>query len=309
VSSRSVPPTDAAAAAAAAAAYPTLVGAVVVVTGATSGIGRETARLAAQAGATVVLAVRDIDRGAQVAREIGEATEIRHVDLADLASIRSFAADMGVRPIDILVNNAGVMATPRGRTVDGFETQIGVNHLGPFALTNLLLPHIRQRVVSLSSVMHGWGRIRLDDLQWQHRRYRRWRAYGDSKLADLLFTAELQRRLAAAGSPVLAVAAHPGYVATALSRHTGQPLYTAVLRAGEKLVAQSPEAGARPVLFAMTADMPPGGFAGPGDLNGLRGAPTLVSRSARAQDADLASRLWQESERLTGVSFGLPLDG
>src|SRR3954452_22369647 len=186
-----------------------------VITGANSGIGLVAARELGRAGARVVLAVRDEGKGSAAAATLPGQTEVRRLDLADLASVRAFA-EAWDGEIDVLVNNAGVMAVPERRTKDGFELQIGTNHLGHFALTNLLLSHVTDRVVTVSSGAHRAGKIDLEDLNWQRRRYRRWSAYGQSKLANLLFTAELQRRLAVAGSDVRAVAAHPGYAATNL---------------------------------------------------------------------------------------------
>src|SRR4051794_7547962 len=180
-----------------------------VVTGANSGLGEATARELAAHGATVVLACRNTEKGEAAARRMAGAVSVRRLDLADLASVRAFADSTG--EIDVLVNNAGVMAVPKGRTADGFELQIGTNFLGHFALTGLLLPKLRDRVVTLSSPAHRIGRIRLDDLNWERRRYRRWAAYAQSKLADLMFAYELDRRLRAAGSTVRSIAAHPGY--------------------------------------------------------------------------------------------------
>jgi NAD(P)-dependent dehydrogenase (short-subunit alcohol dehydrogenase family) len=189
-----------------------------VITGANSGIGLVAARELGQAGARVVVAVRDEAKGRAAAHTF-PGSEVRRLDLADLASVRAFA-EAWDGEIDVLVNNAGVMAVPERRTKDGFELQIGTNHLGHFALTNLLLPRVKDRVVTVSSGAHRAGKIDLEDLNWERRRYRRWPAYGQSKLANLLFTAELQRRLAAAGSEVRAVAAHPGYAATNLQNRT-----------------------------------------------------------------------------------------
>src|SRR5690606_3037243 len=191
-----------------------------VVTGASSGLGVETARALAGAGAEVVLAVRDTDKGARVAATMPGVTDVRRLDLADLGSVRSFVDELGGE-VDVLINNAGIMAVAEGRTVDGFEQQFGTNHLGHFALTCLLFPRIRERVVTVSSSLHKQGRIDLDDLHCERRRYQPWPAYGQSKLANLLFTTELQRRLAARGSAVRAVAAHPGYSSTALQTRTG----------------------------------------------------------------------------------------
>ena len=196
-----------------AADIPSQTGRTAVVTGANSGLGLATARELARAGASVVLAVRNLELGAQAAESIEGDVTVRQLDLADLASVRAFA-DGWSGDLDVLVNNAGIMMVPAGRTADGFELQLGTNHLGHFALTNLLLPHVTDRVVTVSSGLHRSGVIDLDDLNWQRRPYNATAAYGQSKLANLLFTLELQRRLTAAGSPVRALAAHPGYSAT-----------------------------------------------------------------------------------------------
>src|SRR5829696_4693417 len=216
---------------------PRLDGRTVIVTGANSGIGLAAARALGRAGARVVLAVRDRSRGERAAASIEGTTEVRRLDLADLASVREFASGWEV-DLDILINNAGVMAIPERRTADGFEMQIGTNHLGHFALTNLLLPHIGDRVVTVSSGAHRMGSIRLDDLNWERGGYQRWRAYGQSKLANLLFTSELQRRLTEAGSTVRATAAHPGYAATNLQFHSGRRVNEIVSRIGNRLIAQ-----------------------------------------------------------------------
>ncbi|MEJ7629647.1 MAG: oxidoreductase [Nocardioidaceae bacterium] len=291
-----------------AADIPDQTGRSVVVTGANSGIGLAATTQLANAGAHVVLAVRDTARGERAAESVPGSTEVRRLDLADLASVRQFAADLD-RPVDVLLNNAGVMATPFGRTVDGFERQIGTNHLGHFALTNLLLARLTDRVVTMSSLMHKNGRVRADDLSWEHRRYRRWGAYSQSKLANLLFAAELQRRLDSAGSSVRSLAAHPGYAATNLQGHTGNPLVHAALWAGNALFAQSAEQGALPIVYAAVSDLPGGAYVGPTSRNESRGAPGLAGRSAAASDEDLARRLWEQSELLTGVRFGLSPSG
>jgi NAD(P)-dependent dehydrogenase (short-subunit alcohol dehydrogenase family) len=283
---------------------PDQTGRTVVITGANSGIGKEAARVLAHRGARVVLAVRSAARGEAAAREIGGRTEVRPLDLASLASIRAFA-DAWEGPIDVLINNAGVMATPLTRTEDGFELQIGTNHLGHFALTNLLLPHVTRRVVTVSSVAHRTGRIDLTDLNWEHRRYQAWPAYGQSKLANLLFSSELQRRLTAVGSAVIATAAHPGYAATGLQSHTGSRLQGLAMSIGNAIFAQSAAAGALPTLYAAVAEVPPDAYVGPSQLGESRGAPTLVGRSARAKDAQQAARLWELSEQLTGAGFPL----
>jgi NAD(P)-dependent dehydrogenase (short-subunit alcohol dehydrogenase family) len=215
--------------------------------------------------------------------------------------VRAFAAAWD-GPADLLINNAGVSSPMLTRTADGFESQFGVNHLGHFALTNLLLEHVTGRVVTVASQAERMGRLDFDDLNWERRTYRPSRAYKDSKLANLLFTAELQRRLTAAGSPVKATAAHPGLVATPIYTHDGprrpaDAVWAPVLR----LVAQDADHGALPVLFAATADIPGDSFAGPHHLAHMRGGFQLIGRSGTACDPALARRLWAVSEQLTGV--------
>ncbi|MBA2772532.1 MAG: SDR family NAD(P)-dependent oxidoreductase [Nocardioidaceae bacterium] len=282
-------------------------GRTIVITGANSGLGLETARAFVRAGAHVVLAVRDETRGAAAADTLAGtgSSEVRKLDLADLASVCAFAEHWDRRPLDVLVNNAGVMAVPEGRTADGFEMQIGTNHLGHFALTNLLLPHLTDRVVTVSSVAHRMGKIDFDDLNWERRRYSRWRAYGQAKLANLLFTLGLQRRLDAARSPLLALAAHPGYASTNLQSHSGNALQSALMAVGNRFFAQSDRMGALPSLYAASSDLPGASYVGPNGLRESRGFPTLVGRSDRASDTAAADRLWELSERLTGTPFGL----
>ena len=280
---------------------PDQTGRTVVVTGGNSGLGLATARALAVAGARVVLAVRDPARGDQAAAGLPGQVEVRRLDLADLASVRAFAAGW-TGELDVLVNNAGIMAVPQGRTADGFELQFGTNHLGHFALTNLLLPQVTGRVVTVSSALHRSGRIVLEDLNWERRRYDAQQAYGQAKLANLLFTLELQRRLTAAGSPVRATAAHPGWAATNLQSGSGSRVKDAAMAVGNRLVAVSSEQGALPTLFAAVAEVPGGSYAGP-DGTLMRGAPTLVGRSAVASDAGLAGRLWTASAELTGADW------
>jgi NAD(P)-dependent dehydrogenase (short-subunit alcohol dehydrogenase family) len=287
-----------------AADLPDLRGRVVVVTGASSGLGAVTARELARAGAHVVLAVRDVAKGERVAAAFAGDREVRPLDLASLASVRAFAAAW-TGPLDVLINNAGIMAVPQSRTEDGFEAQIGTNHLGHFALTNLLLGHITDRVVTVSSGAHRLGKMRLEDLSWEHRRYDRWRVYGQSKLSNLLFTKELQRRLDEAGSPLRAVAAHPGYASTHLQSHTGSRVNSAVMAVGNRLLAQPDTMGALPTLYAATQDIPGDAFVGPDGFMEQRGHPKLVGRAKAAQDADVARRLWTLSEELTGVPSGV----
>jgi NAD(P)-dependent dehydrogenase (short-subunit alcohol dehydrogenase family) len=270
----------------------------VVITGANSGIGLAAARTFAEQGARVVLAVRNAEKGERAAATIDGDVEVRALDLTDLASVRAFAGGWSGE-IDVLVNNAGVMAVPEGRTKDGFELQIGTNHLGHFALTNLLLDRVTDRVVTIASGAHRMGRIDLDDLNWERRRYDRWRAYGQSKLANLLFTSELQRRLAAAGSDVRAVAAHPGWSATNLQGHTESRLQSVFMWLGNRVLAQSDVAGAQPTVYAATEDVPGDSYVGPDGLQEMRGKPTLVGRSSQALDEETAGGLWELSERLT----------
>ena len=283
---------------------PDMTGRSAIVTGANSGIGRAAARALAGAGARVVLAVRDTEKGEAAAATMPGQTEVRRLDLASLASVREFAAGWE-GDIDLLINNAGIMRPPLARTADGFELQLGTNHLGHFALTNLLLGDITGRVVTVSSTGHRFGEIDFDDLNWERRPYKPWRAYGQSKLANLLFTAELQRRLTAAGSGVLATAAHPGYAATNLQFKSGRRALDIVSAVANRLLAQDEDGGALPTLYAATADIPGNSYAGPGGFQEQRGAPKLVGRTDAAQDADVARRLWDVSEELTGVRFPL----
>ncbi|WP_194833473.1 oxidoreductase [Nocardia sp. XZ_19_369] len=278
---------------------PSFAGRRVVVTGANSGLGLVVTRELARAGARVVLAVRDVARGREVAGQIAGDTEVRALDLADLTSIRRFADDW-TGDIDVLVNNAGIMLVPEGRTKDGFESQIGTNHLGHFALTNLLLPHITDRVVTVSSQAHRRGTIDLDDLNWETRNYSAAGAYAQSKLANLLFTLELQRRLTATGSR-RAHSAHPGWAATNLQSHSGNRLLGTVMHLGNKLLAQDAATGALPTLYAASQNLPPASYVGPDGLLEYRGHPVLVGRTAAASDPELARRLWELSEQLTRV--------
>ncbi|MEJ7824056.1 MAG: oxidoreductase [Solirubrobacteraceae bacterium] len=282
---------------------PDMSGRSVVVTGANSGIGAVTAREFARAGARVVLAVRDEARGERAAATMPGDTEVRRLDLADLASVRAFAAGWD-GPLDILVNNAGVMAIEQATTADGFEMQIGTNHLGPFALTNLLLDRITDRVVTVASAAHRIAKIDFDDLNAESG-YSRWQAYGQSKLANLLFTLELQRRLDEAESHVSAHAAHPGWAATNLQSGSPGRIERMALAAGNRLVAQSEAKGALPTLYAATQNLPGASYTGPGGWQEMRGHPAAAGRSVAAGDQESARRLWELSEELTGVGFGL----
>ncbi|MFD9338761.1 oxidoreductase [Streptomyces sp. NPDC060028] len=292
-------------------------GRTAVVTGANSGIGYIAARELARRGAYVLLACRSAARGrAAVIRlraEVpGAQVEFASLDLADLGSVREFAKSYGQgrRTLDLLVNNAGVMALPFGRTADGFETQFGVNHLGHFALTGLLLPQLLAaapgaRVVNVSSGFHALGDIDLTDLD-STRDYRRWVAYGRSKTANLLFTHELSRRLAAAGSGIVTAAAHPGYASTNLhsgaSTQEGRTLTSRVMALGNTVIAQPAASGALPTLYAATAPgVRPDDFFGP--RLGWRGAPARSWRAKWTLDDTSGERLWSASEKLTGVSY------
>jgi NAD(P)-dependent dehydrogenase (short-subunit alcohol dehydrogenase family) len=274
-----------------------------VITGSNSGIGLEAARALGAAGARVVVACRDTSKGEHAVAELDGDFAVRRLDLADLASVRAFADELDAE-IDVLINNAGVMAVPRSKTADGFEMQLGTNHLGHFALTGLLLPRTRDRVVTISSGAHRMGRMHFDDLQ-SARGYQRWKAYGQSKLANLLFMMELQRRLDAAGSSLRSVAAHPGYAATALQSHT-ESIQDQILGVFNHVIAQSAAMGALPTLYAATEDVPGAAYVGPDGLLEQRGHPHLVDMSGAAKNEGAARRLWEVSEELTGVTFGLP---
>lgn len=291
-------------------------GRTAIVTGANSGLGLVTARELARRGARVVMAVRDEERGrrardALLAAQPGALLEVRRVDLADLDSVRLFAerltADVG--PVDLLVNNAGVMMPPRALSPQGYETQFAGNHLGPFALTGLLLPALAAgrdpRVVTVASAVHRQGRIRFDDLTGEHR-YSAPAFYAQSKLANVLFGLELHRRLRAAGSPVRSLLAHPGYAHTNLPSTGPTGPLRAALRFGGRLFAQPAEVGALPQLYAATApEAASGQFIGPRGPLELWGRPTVVRPAASARDPELARRLWARSEELTGVRYPL----
>ncbi|MPZ85944.1 MAG: SDR family NAD(P)-dependent oxidoreductase [Actinophytocola sp.] len=286
-----------------AADIPDQTGRTAVVTGANSGLGLVTARALAKAGGRVILACRDIEKGRRAAATMPGTVEVRALDLANLASIRTFAESV-TEDVDLLINNAGVMAVPHRRTADGFEMQFGTNHLGHFALTGLLLPKLKDRVVTLSSSVHGVGRINLDDLNRESRGYMRWPAYAQSKLANLLFTFELTNRLKAAGSKLTAYSAHPGYASTNLQSHT-ETFMDNIMSLGNRLIAQSAAMGALPTLYAATADIEPGSFAGPGGFMGQRGYPKVVGSVRAARDPKVAKALWDKSEERTHVSYRL----
>jgi NAD(P)-dependent dehydrogenase (short-subunit alcohol dehydrogenase family) len=304
---------------------PDLTGKVAVVTGASAGLGLECSRALAARGAHVVMATRDAAKTEAAADRIRDAVpdaSLAHteLDLADLASVAKAAAELRdtTERIDILLCNAGLMATPERRTDDGFELQFGVNHLGHAAFVAQTLPRVTategSRIVIVSSHMHTIGRIDFDDLMFERRRYDRWLAYGQSKLANLLYMRELQRRLAKASAPTIAVAAHPGYARTELQAKgtsmEGGPvafLNLAAMQVGNRLLAQSPARGALPLLFAATAkDVEGGKYYGPRGFGGWRGPPGRSGRSREAHSDETAARLWEVTEQLVGVSHELP---
>jgi NAD(P)-dependent dehydrogenase (short-subunit alcohol dehydrogenase family) len=293
---------------------PDQAGRIAVVTGANSGLGLCAAQALAAAGADVVLACRNTEKGEAAAASIRAAVPaasaaVEALDLSSLASVRDFAERFSAshEGLDLLINNAGVMAPPRKETADGFELQLGTNHLGHFALTGLLLGKLEgredARVVTVSSTAHKMGSINFDDLQRQ-RRYFRWTAYGQSKLANVLFARELDRRLRGAGSTVKSLAAHPGYSATNLQSAAPPLLDRAVMAVTNRLLAQSAEMGALPELYAATRPNLDGGlFIGPDGFEEQRGHPKVVNPVKAGRDEAVAERLWTVSEELTGVSY------
>jgi len=292
-------------------------GRTAVVTGANSGLGKVTALELARKGARVVLAVRTVGKGEEAAQEIRSGVpdarvEVRELDLSSLDSIRAFAGDFGsgAPALDLLINNAGIMMTPPSQTADGFELQFGTNHLGHFALTGLLLDALGRasapRVVTVSSIEHKPGHIHFDDLQLAQD-YAPRKAYQQSKMANAVFGLELDRRLRAAGSPILSLLAHPGYSATNLQSTGPTGIAVLAMKVGNAVIAQKAERGALPQLFAATAPGVQGGqFFGPGGFQEMRGDVSEVQAVPEARDAVIGRRLWEVSEELTGVEFGLP---
>jgi NAD(P)-dependent dehydrogenase (short-subunit alcohol dehydrogenase family) len=290
-------------------------GRTAVVTGANSGIGYCTARELARKGARILLACRNELRGKEAVERLQSEVPsarvgYRHLDLGDLSTVRAFAKDYDDERLDLLINNAGVMALPYAKTADGFETQFGVNHLGHFALTGLLLPHLLAtpgaRVVSLSSWMHTAANVDLGDLN-SERRYRRWSAYSRSKSANLLFVHELARRVEAAGAGLTAAAAHPGYASTNLqtesSKLEGHRARRRMWELANGVFAQSADAGALPALYAATAPgILPDSYTGP-RLLGMRGEPARSRRASWTLNDRTGELLWAASEQLTGVSY------
>lgn len=284
-------------------------GRVIIVTGSTSGIGKETARVLAKKNATVILAVRNVKKGEAVADEIRQeyaAAElsVRDLDLASLESVGAFAEAINrdYDRLDVLINNAGIMMCPYCQTQDGFEIQMGTNHLGHFALTGLLMPLLEKtegsRIVALSSGAHAMGSIDLSDLNWEERNYNTQRAYGDSKLANLYFTYELARRLESNGNNPRVTAAHPGWTATDLQRHSG------LMRFMNVFLAQNVEMGALPTLWAaFDEDAKAGDFFGPEGMFHMRGYPVVQDSSELSHDEHMARELWRVSEEMTGVRY------
>jgi len=293
-------------------------GRVAVVTGANSGIGLVTARELARAGAHVVLACRNAEKAADAIHAIEAKTPgawitFSPLDLGSISSIRAFADRFASEhaALDLLINNAGVMAAPRRLTEDGFEMQFGTNHLGHFALTGLLMPLIAgredARVVTVSSGAHRAGRMNFDDLHGEQQ-YGRWSAYGQSKLSNLLFAYELDRRLCAAQAPARSIAAHPGYAATNLQTAVAPPHERFFMSIGNVIFAQSAEKGALPTLYAATHPGAQGGcYYGPDGMFEMRGHPAQCDSTPASKDEEAARRLWELSEQMTGVQFALPV--
>jgi NAD(P)-dependent dehydrogenase (short-subunit alcohol dehydrogenase family) len=284
-----------------AAELPSFAGRTAIVTGGNSGLGEVVARELARVGAHVILAVRNTAKGAAAAYRMTGDVGVRQLDLLDLSSVHRFAD--GIANVDVLINNAGIMATDHALTADGFERHIGTNHLGHFALTNLLLPKLTDRVVTVSSLLHNIGYISTKDLNWQSRPYSRWLAYGQSKLANLLFTSELQRRLDTVGSSLRALAAHPGWSHTNLQGRSGRRLTDAVVLAADQVVSTDADFGARQTLYAVSQDLPGNTFVGP--RFGLYGRTQPTWRSWLAKRATTAAALWELSEQLTATKFPL----
>lgn len=297
-------------------ALPDLSGRTVLVTGTTSGLGLAAATALARAGARVLMTARDVDRGAAAVARVGDGAELVLLDLADLASVRAAADDVRMRTgdrLDVLLNNAGVAMGPRRETADGFELQIGTNHLGPAALTWLLMPALRAagtgdeaaRVITTTSLGHRTGRLDVDDLHRRRRRYRPNAAYGASKLANLLFSAELDRRLRLAGDPVLSVAAHPGMTESQLlanGTRRGRTLEAALFAPWDRWLTQPVDDGVAPQLAAATGPVHGGDYLGPSGPLELHGPPAPARRSAAARDPQLAGRLWRATAEATGVT-------
>jgi NAD(P)-dependent dehydrogenase (short-subunit alcohol dehydrogenase family) len=278
-----------------AAVLPGMTGRTVLITGGGSGIGLVAAREFGRVGARVVLGVRSPDKARRAVTGMTGDIEVRHLDVSDLGSVRGFA-DAWTGDLDILINNAGVMDIPAARTPDGLDRQTATNYTGPFVLTNLLLPQLTDRVVSVTSQLHRLSRLDVADFDWRARPYHPMNAYRDSKLALVLFSLELQRRLTASGSPLRSVLAHPGIATTSLAAHSSANV---VNRFG--FLLNDPEHGALPLLYAATQDLPGNAYVGPDGLGGVKGYPTVRSPGKVGRDQARAADLWRATAALTGV--------
>jgi NAD(P)-dependent dehydrogenase (short-subunit alcohol dehydrogenase family) len=284
-------------------------GRVAIVTGSSSGIGFEAARVLALKNATVIVAVRNLTKGKTAVDKIlneSKSADVKamQLDLADLNSVRGFANEFTQQydRLDLLINNAGVMVPPHNKTRDGFELQMGTNHVGHFALTGLLIDLILQtpgsRIVNVSSAAHAWGNIDFEDLQWEKRKYKKWQAYGDSKIANLYFTYALQEKLGNGSTDIIVAAAHPGWTATELQRNTSLVSFL------NNFFGQKIDMGALPTLYAATApDVEKGGYYGPGGFKEMKGYPKKVSSIPLSHDREIREKLWTVSEELTGVTY------
>jgi NAD(P)-dependent dehydrogenase (short-subunit alcohol dehydrogenase family) len=282
-----------------------LTGKRIIVTGATNGVGLATARALAGAGAHVILAVRNVELGAQRAAEIGGDTSVLELDLADQASVRAFP-DLFDGDVDILINNAGIVAQRRSETADGFEMTLATNFLGPFALTNLLFGRVRSQIINVGSDAHKSATFPLDDPHLRVRKWTAFPAYGRSKLAVMLWGLELDRRLRAANSPITTQLTHPGWVASNLSNVSEKRVmsaFHAVVKSAATVLANDVDAGAAPTLYCITEPIPPGSYVGIDSRYGLKGAPTLSGRSAEACDYEIAARLVAFGEKETGTTI------
>ena len=280
-----------------------LTGKRIIVTGATNGVGLGTARALTKAGAHVIMAVRNTELGAQRAAEIGGSTSVVKLDLADLSSVRAFPGLLD-GDVDILINNAGALTNHRSETVDGFETTLATNLLGPFALTNLLFPRIRAQIINVGSDAHQSATLRLDDLELRHHKWTRMGAYMGSKLAVMLWGLELDRRLRAAGSPIVSQLTHPGWVSSNLSHLADSPLMSLAhntVKAVADRLANDIDEGAAPTLYCISEPIPPGSYVGVSGWRGLRGGPVLAGRSVVACDYAAAARVVAFAEEATGT--------
>lgn len=284
-----------------------LTGKRIIVTGATNGVGLATARALARTGAHVVLAVRNLELGAQRAAEMGGDTSVVKLDLADQSSVRAFP-DLLDGDVDILVNNAGLVAQRRSETVDGFEITLGTNFLGPFALTNLMFERVRSKIINVGSDAHKSATFAFDDPHLRTRKWSAFPAYGRSKLAVMLWGLELDRRLREAGSPVTSYLTHPGWVASNLSNVSDKVVMAAVhsvVKAAANVLANDLDAGAAPTLYCISEPIPPGSYVGIDSRFGMKGGPTLSGRAASACNYDDAGRLWEFAEQETGTTLRL----